>query len=154
MSHLSTKKTLWNRRKISGLFACYVFLAKSWNVVSVLNFTIILNSLSVFPTMYFFCEIAPAPRSCSLFLTPSVKAWTKIFKQMLSIWTLLKPSIPLITQCYFKSSNNEVRKAARSPGLPITSAEDRKGSYWMVLLPMGPSYIWNSLGEPTRPSSI
>ena len=54
--------------------------------------------ISLLQHVFFFCEIAPAPRSCSLFLTPSVKAWTKIFKRMLSIWTLLKPSIPLITQ--------------------------------------------------------
>ena len=33
--------------KIIGLFPCYVLLAKSWNVVSVLHLTIMLNNSSV-----------------------------------------------------------------------------------------------------------
>ena len=156
MTHLSTKKTLWNRPKISGLFPCYVFLAKSWNVVSVLNFTIMLNSLSVFSSMYFFfCEIAPAPRSCSLFLTPSVKAWTKILKQMLSIWTLLKPSIPLITQVLLQKvqtircERRHARLVCRLPQRKIA-----KGPVGWCCFAMGPRYIGSSLGGPTRPSSI
>ena len=35
-----------------------------------------------------FCEIAPASHSCYLFLIQLVIPWTKIFKQMLSTWTL------------------------------------------------------------------
>ena len=105
---------------------------------------------------FFMCvgEITPALHSCCLFLSPSVKAWTKIFKQMLSTWTLPKPSIPLVTQCYFKSLKHMVWKAARLPGLTINSAEDLKVSYWMVLLRNGPQLHQEFLGEPTRPSFI
>ena len=87
MSHRYVKRTLWNRLKIIGLFPCYVFKAKSWDAVSVLNFTIMLNNTSGLSSMAF-CEIAPASHSCYLFLIQLVITWTKIFKQMLSTWTL------------------------------------------------------------------
>ena len=44
----------------------------------------------------------------------------KIFKQILSPWTWLRLSIPLITKLCFKSSNDMVRKAAGFFGLQIT----------------------------------
>ena len=78
--------------KIIGLFPCYVLLAKSWKVVSVLNFTIMLNNSSVLSSMAF-CEIASALHSCYL-LMPLVKTWTNIFKQKLSTWTWLRLSVP------------------------------------------------------------
>ena len=44
----------------------------------------------------------------------------KIFKHMLSTWTWIRLSIPLISKLCFKSSNDMVRKAARFFGLQIT----------------------------------
>ena len=67
--------------KIKGLFPCYVLLGKTWNVVSVLNLTIMLNNLSVLSSMASVCEIAPALHSCYLFLMQSVKTWKKILKK-------------------------------------------------------------------------
>ena len=107
---------LWNRLKIIGLFPCYVLLARTWNVVSVLYLTIMSNNSSVLSSMAFF-QIAPALHSSYLFLMPSVKTWTKILKQKLLTWMLL---IPLITKLYFKRSNDMVQKAARFFGLHIT----------------------------------
>ena len=94
--------------KIIGLFPCYVLLAKSWNVVSVLHLTIMLNNSSVLSSTTF-CEIASALHSCYL-LMPLLKTSTKIFKQTLSTWTWLRLSIPMITKLCFKSSNDMVRK--------------------------------------------
>ena len=93
--------------------------AKSWNAVSVLNVMVMLSNTSFLSSMAF-CEIAPASHSCYLFLTSLVIIWTKIFKQMLSTWTLPKLSILSIPQFCFKSSNDMVWKATRLPGLQIT----------------------------------
>ena len=102
-----------NYRPISLL--CII---SNWNVVSVLNFTIMLNNSSVLSSMAF-CEIASTLHSCYL-LMPLVKTWTKIFKQKLSTWTWLRLSIPLITKLCYNSSNDMVRKAACFFGLQIT----------------------------------
>ena len=114
-----------------GLFPCYVFLAKSWTVVSVLNFTIMLNNSSVLSSMAF-CEIASALHSCYL-LMPLAKTWTKIFKQKLSTWTWLRLSIPLISKLCFKSSNDMVRKAYASLVYRLP-----KWRIWKVLSYNGP----------------
>lgn len=48
-----------------------------------------------------FCEIVSALLTYYHFLTPSARAWTKIFKRMLSIWIFPKPSIPSTTHSFW-----------------------------------------------------
>ena len=134
---------------IGQLFPCYVLLAKSCNVVSVLNFTIMLNNSSVLSSMAF-CEIASALHSCYL-LMPLVKTWTKIFKQKLSNWTWLRLSIRLITKLCYKRSNDMVGKAECFFGL---HADYLRGGFGKCCLVTAPGYIGSSSGQPTWSSFI
>ena len=112
-----------------------------------------LNNSSVLFSMTF-CETAPTSDSCYLFLLPLVITWIKIFKQMLSTWTLPKLSIPSITQFCFKSSNDMVWKAAHCLVYRLPKWKISKGHFGWCCLAMGSSYIRSSSGQPNWPSSI
>lgn len=83
-----------------------------------------------------FFEIAVASHSCYLFLTLLTLINLDKNIQTDVIYLNLAKTFNFV-DC-FKSSNDMMWKAARSPGFQITKVEDLKGSFWMMLLRNGP----------------
>ena len=107
MSHQCIKKTLWNRLKIIGLFPCYVLTCACCSLYY-------YNHAKQFtsPLQHDFLRNRLLHYTAAIYLNAIGQNLEKIFKQILSPWTWLRLSIPLITKLCFKSSNDIVRKAA------------------------------------------